>query len=885
MATTKTVPNIDVSKDTSGRYYKVGGVDDEWDEKKRQLAMMGANNKMGTLAAAGAKGNGQSNGLLSMVPGTDIADEELMMMGSGTGEGITGSELWDKPSDYQGINGLPSLDTSSLDKPGIDTDDPDQFGTAGSGDDDATTIEYREGSQGYFELGGKKWHFVSGPNNETLAWNPETNSLDQSPGAQRAVQDAFKIWEQRTQGRGDELEGGAGLDGNGVELTDAERDRLDALNVDKNLEKAQKDYKEQTGKDFFTEGLNYDAVGHQKAIEALAEFDSMFEVKDIGRTIAAISVGGYATARSVEMATKAHEDEAYNPSWFDSLTKFKNKTPIAQETAVELYKQFSQVFEKLEGITDDQKIFLIKQKLSEQMMNWQKTNKDDLAKYRAKYDIKGPRQPLDEETIDNFLTYILGESPVATSADIKAAVDKEKHTNPITKALDEALEDQAEKLAAGSAGNTIEVEPFELDQGTLDTITTSLRQAMGLDLTGPLGESNTQSLLLAIDAPIAIPKGYMWDKDSGVLRYAVDTQAGGVMFDEGGQPVETGPGRADPNIIASVTQALRLRDQAADMYEQTTGERITRGGVIEEQAGLLEGQEASEARRQAAMGITTEGLENLLTAQGTNFEAIIKDYTTTVSKAINDIMLDTPVLGEGETAVSHYATLESALMTALPPVPPGMIWDDSSQTFKLRAGYEGRDISPEVAQWMSQASPAYKMARRANLLLDQGRQIENADRARRAQEKDADDRFREHMKTGEIDSAEEALTAKALIESADIIAARKSEHLKLAFSLISTPGALVQAADHGLLAKIDRILGTEMAAEVAKMELALDVAVLPSAEEWGTWDIERRGIYINKWTDKQGAGTTEQDFVNAMRNQGVGQLQRTEWMLGPQFRN
>ena len=139
------------------------------------------------------------------------------------------------------------------------------------------------------------------------------------------------------------------------------------------------------------------------------------------------------------------------------------------------------------------------------------------------------------------------------------------------------------------------------------------------------------------------------------------------------------------------------------------------------------------------------------------------------------------------------------------------------------------------------------------------------------------------MKTGEIDSAEEAITTKTLIEQADIVDARKTEYLKLGLQLINTPGALVQADKHGLLAKIDTVLGTNFKKELDEIKASKDTLSLPNMQEWSGWDEETRAIFVDGWMMQTGSSVS--DFTNQMSNQGMGQLQRTEWMLGPQFRN
>jgi hypothetical protein len=54
-------------------------------------------------------------------------------------------------------------------------------------------------------------------------------------------------------------------------------------------------------------------------------------------------------------------------------------------------------------------------------------------------------------------------------------------------------------------------------------------------------------------------------------------------------------------------------------------------------------------------------------------------------------------------------------------------------------------------------------------------------------------------------------------------------------------------------------------------------------QQWSGWDEEERAIFVDNWM-MQNSGTIS-DFTNAMSNQGMGALQRTEWLLGPQFRN
>lgn len=93
----------------------------------------------------------------------------------------------------------------------------------------------------------------------------------------------------------------------------------------------------------------------------------------------------------------------------------------------------------------------------------------------------------------------------------------------------------------------------------------------------------------------------------------------------------------------------------------------------------------------------------------------------------------------------------------------------------------------------------------------------------------------------------------------------------------------MQAKKHGLLAKIDTVLDTTFESELESIRGKDASTALPNMQQWSGWDEEKRAMFVDDWIIATNG--TISDFTNAMSNQGMGQLQRTEWLLGPQLRN
>ena len=412
-------------------------------------------------------------------------------------------------------------------------------------------------------------------------------------------------------------------------------------------------------------------------------------------------------------------------------------------------------------------------------------------------------------------------------------------------------------LAPESAGTTIEVSGENKGViGAAQGYTMAIQQAMQGDLSSDEGRA---ALLAAIDKPVNMPAGYSWIKGELVYDDMYGGSIDGTTATAAG--ADTGAGTHRPEIFSPTTGAvgdtavqdryemeeealvarqLRMRDLATSAYETATGQSITRQGDLAMQ------------REQA---ISREGQADLQATVSTN----AKSYTTNMRNALQ------------KAEKGDYRDIEAQLSKALPAPPPGLVWDNASQTFSQRPGFEGRMMDVETQQWMSTVEPAYKLSFRASKVADVGRKLQMESDNRETERQMLDDRFRQNMLTGDIDSAEEALARQRVAETQEIEDKGKRENLQMLMNLIQNPVSLGMAKRHGLLGQIESVTGVKLSDTIPDVPTG---AGAPNFNEWQTMGQEEKSLRIADWVEN---GGDIDEFQRMIQGSAPGQMQRVHY--------
>jgi hypothetical protein len=232
----------------------------------------------------------------------------------------------------------------------------------------------------------------------------------------------------------------------------------------------------------------------------------------------------------------------------------------------------------------------------------------------------------------------------------------------------------------------------------------------------------------------------------------------------------------------------------------------------------------------------------------------VKNYVSILGKAL-----------DGAAQSGEFDDVDASLVTPLPEAPPGMMWDSEMGRFMQRPGFEGREMTDEIQKWIAVSSPAYKLADRAQRLSAVGRQLKLESSSRQREIEIQEERFRQNMLTGQIDSAEEAMAKRTMAEQQEIQDKRKYENLQLLIGLIQNPVSLAMAKRHGLLGQIEGILGIDMGRTV---DVPLgDGIVAPTAEEWNNATPENQAITLATFME---SGMSYFDFERMIKEATLG---------------
>jgi hypothetical protein len=258
---------------------------------------------------------------------------------------------------------------------------------------------------------------------------------------------------------------------------------------------------------------------------------------------------------------------------------------------------------------------------------------------------------------------------------------------------------------------------------------------------------------------------------------------------------------------------------------------------------------------QREQAISREGQADLQATVSTN----AKSYTTNMRNALQ------------KAEKGDYRDIEAQLSKALPAPPPGLVWDNASQTFSQRPGFEGRMMDVETQQWMSTVEPAYKLSFRASKVADVGRKLQMESDNRETERQMLDDRFRQNMLTGDIDSAEEALARQRVAETQEIEDKGKRENLQMLMNLIQNPVSLGMAKRHGLLGQIESVTGVKLSDTIPDVPTG---AGAPNFNEWQTMGQEEKSLRIADWVEN---GGDIDEFQRMIQGSAPGQMQRVQY--------
>ena len=200
--------------------------------------------------------------------------------------------------------------------------------------------------------------------------------------------------------------------------------------------------------------------------------------------------------------------------------------------------------------------------------------------------------------------------------------------------------------------------------------------------------------------------------------------------------------------------------------------------------------------------------------------------------------------------------LENALSMALPPSPAGMVWDSQGGVFRLRSGFEGRDIDPYTQRELEAVAPILRARDRAErVLLKLQEDKFDFEQAQRIAD-DQQIRLTNALNNGDISTAEEAAYRKSVAETTLIEQQAKNEKYTMLFQLLQNPVALGMARHYGVLQQIEADLGIQLP-HVPQVEG--DGSAIPNFSDWTSMSPDEQGLRMNLWTTVTGG--SPQTFV------------------------
>ena len=241
--------------------------------------------------------------------------------------------------------------------------------------------------------------------------------------------------------------------------------------------------------------------------------------------------------------------------------------------------------------------------------------------------------------------------------------------------------------------------------------------------------------------------------------------------------------------------------------------------------------------------------------------SVVTNYTTGLNNAITNA-----------TQSGNYETVNEALAQELPPLPMGTAWNREMGRFDVRGGFEGREMSEATRQQIAALTPAFKARDRAEQAVGQANTIQLELTAKRQDQQQANEQFRQNMLTGDIDSAEEAAARHKMAETAAIAANTKMEHVKMLFSLLQNPVQLGMAKRHGLLGQIEAVLGFTM--DNVPAGPTGGAGSIPNTNEWQTMDLEEQTFSLAAYVEQ---GGSPDEFLRLVATSAPAQMQQVAY--------
>ena len=202
-----------------------------------------------------------------------------------------------------------------------------------------------------------------------------------------------------------------------------------------------------------------------------------------------------------------------------------------------------------------------------------------------------------------------------------------------------------------------------------------------------------------------------------------------------------------------------------------------------------------------------------------------------------------------------------------------MVWDGQGGVFKLRAGYEGRDIDPMTQREIEMAGPVYRARDRAERVLrnlqDHKFTIEAVERTRDSAQKN----LRDALANADINTAEEEAYQMQVQERKLLEAQTKTEKYTMLFQLLQNPTALGMARRYGVLQQIEQDIGIQ----IPNVPEAGPADTIPTPQEWSSLNQEERAFRASLYTSETG-GSPENFFEMIGRN-APAQMQQVNWSV------
>ena len=294
---------------------------------------------------------------------------------------------------------------------------------------------------------------------------------------------------------------------------------------------------------------------------------------------------------------------------------------------------------------------------------------------------------------------------------------------------------------------------------------------------------------------------------------------------------------------------------------QVTQERAL--GMLPYEAGRV----AAEQARMTSLAQT----QRTLAAQEREALRLTADPTF-VQQAQSQATAYTSSLNAAMSAAStgNFDDVATALGQALPPAPVGVMWNSSTATFMQRPGFEGREMDEQTRNWISSVTPAFNARDRSSRAIEESVSLTTAARIQRQEREQADADFREHMLTGDIDSAEESIARQRIAETRQIENETRLQNLHMLFGLLSNPVQLAFAKKHGLLGQIEAVLGFA----ISNVPESATGPSIPNVNEWISMDSEQQQFAIAEFVER---GGTPDAFMQLVGGTAPGQTQTLQY--------